>query len=140
MAYRGAVPRRNRVYLSLRAELVDEASELAMEAGDVLADLVHGAIITATKAAEAGHHDLLPKAPPPQPRRRRGEGVALTSFRYTASASEEERCDRSLAAAGSSLTVIAEATLRAYIDARGSRLDTPMPGEPWLVRVAVGAA
>lgn len=133
MAYAATVQRSPRALVYVQADLYTEAARYP----GMLSDLVHNAIVIATKAAENG----CPSLPPARPaqRRRRGEGLNLTALRYTAPVDEQARCERALAAVGSSPSAIAEAALQAHIDAEGSRVDTITPGEAWLLSAA-GAA
>jgi hypothetical protein len=96
------------------------------EAGFVLTDFVHSAIITATKAAEAGQGELLPRR---QPRNRPAPAGGMTPFRYTASKAEAARCAAALGAVDSSVRVVAIAALEALRDARFVWLDATLPGE-----------
>jgi hypothetical protein len=107
-------------------QLVKQASALAQERGDVLTAFVHSAVITATKAAEAGHHARLPKRLPTRAGEWTGEEYNL---RYTASREQYTRCTRALERAGSSLRIVIITALQAYVDAGGDWLDTTLPGE-----------
>jgi hypothetical protein len=136
----GGVPdkeRNRRVSITLPQRLVREARARASAQGDVLSDFVRGAIITATRAAEAGHGDQLPQDSQ-RPPRARGEGVV--SFRYLASADEETRCAAALARSGSSPVAVAEEALTSYLAFEGSRLDVVVPGDPWVSARTAGAA
>ncbi|MEK6443698.1 hypothetical protein [Pseudonocardia sp. T1-2H] len=120
--------RKHRPLLRLPAVLLQECAEGAddPETGFVLTDFIHSAIITATKAAEAGQGELLPRR---QPRNRPAPAGGVTPSRYTASRAEAARCAAALAAVGSSVRVVVIAALEALRAARFVWLDATLPGE-----------
>lgn len=132
------VPRRHRITLDLPADLVAQATSAAQASGDVLSVVVHSAIVTAAKAAEAGRVELLPER---LPRRSPGVSAGPTSpLAYTASREQAARVVAALEAAGSSVRVVAIRALESYVAAGGSWLDAPMPGEPGRAWRVSGAA
>lgn len=133
------MPRRHRVVLDLPADLVAQAVAAARTRGDQLSVVVHAAVITAVKAAEAGRGELLPER---LPRRTPGAAppAATAPVAYTASREQAARCAAALDGAGSSVRQVAVRSLEAYVAADGVWLDAPMPGEPGVVWRVSGAA
>lgn len=115
------------------------ASATAKRRGDILAEFVHDAILTATAAAEAGHGHLLPPKPTPERRKRGPEETVKggTPIRYKAAEGERDRCWAAIYAAGSSPAAVAVAALAAYESAHGVRMDVMLPWVPRLRRRAV---
>lgn len=111
-----------------------DAAALAKARGDVLADIVHAAILSATTAAEAGHGNLLPAKPKPE-RKRREPGSPdpdTGALRYKAADGERERCWTAIFGAGSSPAAIAVEAMEAYVQAGGVRMDVVLPWVPRL--------
>lgn len=136
MAYLDPVPAGARVYIEIpevHRETHQTASALAKARGDVLAEYVHDAILTATTAAEAGRGDLLPPKPTPDRRRRTSdEDAAKPGIRYKAAVGERDRCWAAIYAAGSSPAAVAVEALAAYAAVKGVRMDVVLRWVPRL--------
>jgi hypothetical protein len=127
------VSRSNRVTLDQPVELVREATRLAAEHGHPLATYLHGAVVNAVHAAEAGRADLLPYQPPRPPgfpKRRTTPAPEMTKVAITVAKPVAARWIAALDRQQSSLTAVVTGALEAFVEARGSWLDTITPGMP----------
>lgn len=140
IGYRGPVPRSHRIFIGVPDALASAASQLAEDAGHRLTPFLHASVITAVRAARAGHGDRLPPASLHPVPLNRGDDEKPSKVAIVASADDEDAWSAALEAQGSSLAAVVVAALYAFIKAEGSWLDTVMPGESSAARRTVGAA
>lgn len=95
---------------------------IARQQRDKLAEIARGAIISATKAAEAGRLVAVPERVDPA-------GTATLVVALDMTATRSARCAEALAGAGSNMRSVVIRAFESYVAAGGSWPDAPMPGD-----------